>query len=134
MLKAEEQCVLWWEFYFSIRVFSYRFRKEYSLKDISNHLTFEQSPNCEIYYLEINTRSLLSWKILINSYSFFIPPKNTGKPLVYWCFQRVKSGNVGYKWAKARFPIIRKQSLLFYMMGTLTLHGWFSFGQLVMIT
>lgn len=108
MLKAEEQCVLWWEFYFSIRVFSYRFRKEYSLKDISNHLTFEQSPNCEIYYLEINTRSILSWKILINSFLanilFLYPLKTPENPWFTGAFKGWKVVTLATNGLRRDFP------------------------------
>ena len=30
----------------------------------------------------------------------FLPPENTRKPLVFWCFLGVQNGNTGQKWVK----------------------------------
>ena len=30
----------------------------------------------------------------------FIPPENTRRPKIFWCFQGVYNGNIGQKWVK----------------------------------
>ena len=41
------------------------------------------------------------WKIsqpISGQWSHFMPPKNTRKPLVFWCFHVVQNGNIVHKW------------------------------------
>ena len=39
-------------------------------------------------------------ELIYDQYSHFIPPENTRKLLVFWCFQGVENGKIAQKWFK----------------------------------
>ena len=50
----------------------------------------------------------------------FIPPENTRKTLVFWCFHGVQNGNIGQKWVN--FPDIPYKFTVYILQNLLSLY------------